>query len=253
MASENREQNQPQKVAIVTGGSRGIGRAIVQELTKRGVAVAFTYAKEQEKADELVVTCQQEGGRAVAYQADIRDFGACKKVVDATLKELGPIDILINNAGITRDKLLVMMKPEECQEVIDTNLTGTFNSCKAVIFHFMKRKAGRIINISSVSGIVGLPGQVNYSAAKAGMIGLTKALAKEVAKGNITVNAVAPGFIETDMYRAIPENIRQETTKMIPMGRPGSPAEVARFVAYLALEAPDYITGQVLQIDGGVA
>ncbi len=240
------------KVVIVTGGARGIGRSIVLALCKEGADCAFTYTKNPSAVESLTKEIQRMGRRAVPFQLDVRDFEGTKTFVEEVKKEFGRIDILINNAGITRDKSLMMMNKEDWSEVIDTDLTGVFNTTRACIITFLKQKSGNVVNIASVSGIHPLPGQVNYAAAKAGVIGFTKSLAKQVAPHNIRVNAVAPGFVDTDMTAALSETYREKAMKMIPLGRFGTSDEVAQAVAFLASEASRYITGQVIQIDGGL-
>jgi 3-oxoacyl-[acyl-carrier protein] reductase len=232
-------------VALVTGGSRGIGRAIVEEFAAAGYQVAFTYAGNQAAAEALA-------GVAKSYQADSRNFARAEEVVTDVQQSLGPIAVLINNAGIKRDSALHNMDPAAWQEVIDTNLTGTFNYCRALMKSFI-RQGGSVINVTSVSGIIGMAGQTNYSASKAGVIGFTKALAREVARFGVRVNAVAPGFIDTDMTASIDENARKKLYSQIPLGKPGTPKQVARAVLYLASEDAAYITGQVLTMDGGLS
>ena len=239
------------RVAIVTGGTRGIGRAIVFELVHHGAKVLFTYLQSVQSASIILDEVKELGGEAGAVRADVKDYEDAKKVVKETIKKFGSLDILVNNAGIIKDKALMLMEPSEWQEVIDTNLTGCFNMAKACIVTMMKQKHGNIVNISSVAGVVGIPKQVNYSSAKAGIVGLTKSLAKEVAGYNIRVNAVAPGFIDTDMTRQLKS--RDELMKMIPAGRFGEPAEVAKVVSFLLSDKSDYITGQVIKVDGGLA
>ncbi len=239
------------KVAIVTGGTRGIGRSIVLALCREGADCAFTYTKNP-AAESLAKEVQSMGRRAVPFQLDVRDFERTKTFVEEVKKEFGRIDILVNNAGITRDKSLMMMNKEDWSEVIDTDLTGVFNTTRACIITFLKQKSGNIVNISSVSGIHPLAGQANYAAAKAGVIGFTKSLATEVAPYNIRVNAVAPGFVATDMTAAFAEKYREKVMKMIPLGRFGTPDEVAQVVVFLVSDASQYITGQVIQIDGGL-
>lgn len=239
------------KTAIVTGGSRGIGRAIVLELVRRGARVMFTYLKSADAAAKLLDEIKKSGGEAEAIKSDSREYTQAKNVIGETLKKFGSLDILVNNAGIIKDKALMLMDPSEWQEVIDTNLTGYFNMAKACIVTMMKQKSGNIINISSVAGVVGTPRQVNYSSAKAGIVGLTKSLAKEVAAYNIRVNSVAPGYIETDMTKDLKQ--KEALLKLIPSGRLGSPEEVAKAVSFLAGEESGYITGQVIRVDGGLA
>jgi 3-oxoacyl-[acyl-carrier protein] reductase len=241
------------RVAIVTGGSRGIGRAIVKELSSRGANVAFSFTKNREMADELVAEIQNSDRRVVAYQADVTDFAAAEAMVKQVKGELGSIDYLVNNAGITRDKLIMMMSQEDWDAVIDTNLKGVFNVTKHAISVMVRQRRGAILNIASISGVVGMAGQTNYSASKAGLIGFTKALAKEVGRRNITVNSLALGLIETDMTAALPEEYKQKMLEQIPLGRYGSVEEVARVAAFLLSDDARYITGQVIQADGGLA
>jgi len=239
------------KIAIVTGGTRGIGRAIVFELIQNGAKVLFTYLKNDESAGVILDEIKELKGEAEALKADVRMYDEAKKTVEETINRFGKIDILINNAGIIKDKALIMMEPTEWLDVINTNLTGYFNMTKACIVSMMKQKSGVIINISSVSGIIGIPRQVNYSAAKAGEIGLTKALAKEVASYGIRVNAVAPGFVNTDMTKNLKQ--KDEILKMIPLGRFGDSNEVAKTVIFLVSDKSGYINGQVVKVDGGYA
>jgi 3-oxoacyl-[acyl-carrier protein] reductase len=232
-------------VALVTGGTRGIGRAIVEEFAAAGYQVAFTYAGNRAAAESMA-------GVATSYQADSRDFARAEQVVAEVQSSLGPVDVLVNNAGIKRDSALHNMDPAAWQEVIDTNLTGTFNYCRALMKSLIRR-GGSVINVTSVSGIIGMAGQTNYSASKAGVIGFTKALAREVARFGVRVNAVAPGFIDTDMTASIDENARKKLYSQIPLGKPGTTKQVARAVLYLASEDAAYITGQVLTMDGGLS
>lgn len=241
------------KAAIVTGGTRGIGRSITLELAKEGADVSFSYLKSDKEAQGLVEEIEKIGRRPLAFRTDVRDFAGAKKVIEQTKEKFGRLDILVNNAGILRDKALMMMEPQDWEDVIDTDLSGVFNFSRAAIVTFMKQKSGSIVNITSVSGITGMPRQVNYSAAKAGVIGLTKSLAKEVAGYNIRVNAIAPGFIETDMLSGLKEDRKSDLIKAIPLGRLGNVVEVAKLVIFLLSEDANYITGQVIKIDGGLA
>ena len=241
------------RIALVTGGSRGIGKAIALELAQRGAAVAVNFVKSSQATDEVVAAITSKGGQAVAIQADISDFSQAKDLIKSTIDSLGGLDILINNAGITRDKLIMMMSEDDWDIVQATNLKGTFNCTKAAIRQMMRKRYGRIINITSVSGQMGNAGQTNYSASKAGQIGFTKAIAREVAARKITVNAIAAGYIETDIWADVPEEARQMALSIIPLGRKGEPEEIAYAVAFLASEQAGYITGQVLGVDGGMA
>ncbi len=240
------------KVAIVTGASRGIGRAIAIELAKAGAAVVVNYAGNAAAAQEVKDIITQSGGQAIAVQADVADAEAVKALVKTTIENFGHIDILVNNAGITRDIPLAMMKEEDWDAVINTNLKGVYNCTKAVLKPMIKQKCGKIINMTSVVGIMGNAGQANYAAAKAGVIGFTKSMARELAARSITVNAIAPGFITTDMTAVIPEQAKIELAKKIPLGKLGTPEDVAAAVLFLASESANYITGQTLNIDGGM-
>jgi 3-oxoacyl-[acyl-carrier protein] reductase len=240
------------KVVVVTGATRGIGKAIALELASQGADIAFNYVSNDELAIELETQIQSFGRKVYSKKFNISDFDEVKTFMDEVIEKMGRIDCLVNNAGITRDKALVMMDKEDWNAVIDVNLTGTFNATRCAIFDMIKRKSGQIINITSVSGILGLSRQSNYSASKAGIIGFTKALAKEVADYNIRVNAVAPGYIDTEMAQAIPEKLKEKINKdFIPMKRFGQCEEVAKFVAYLLGGGDSYMTGIIIPIDGG--
>jgi 3-oxoacyl-[acyl-carrier protein] reductase len=241
------------KSAIVTGGSRGIGRAIVKELASRGANVAFSYSSNKEMADALVAEIEAEGGKAIAFQADVVDTAAAEKMVQDVKAAFGSVDYLVNNAGITRDGLIMRMSEADWDAVIDTNLKGVFNVTKPAVAIMVRQRKGSILNISSISGVVGMAGQTNYSASKAGLIGFTKALAKEVAKRSVTVNALALGLIETDMTSVLTEDYKQKMIDSIPLGRYGSVKEVGEIVAFLLSNSAQYITGQVIQADGGLA
>ena len=240
------------KTAVVTGGSRGIGRAICLELARRGANVVFSYAGNTAAADKTLEELKALGVEARAIQGNVADPAAAKTLIDTAVKELGGIHILVNNAGITRDGLAMAMKEDDFDAVIETNLKGAFLCMKAAIRPMMKARYGRIVNMSSVVALRGNPGQVNYCASKAGLIGMTKSLAKEMGARGITVNAVAPGYISTDMTAALPDAARQAMLSTIPVGRAGSPEDVAAAVAFLASEEAGYITGQVLSVDGGM-
>ncbi|HHW91185.1 MAG TPA: 3-oxoacyl-[acyl-carrier-protein] reductase [Firmicutes bacterium] len=242
-----------QQVAVITGGARGIGRAIALELARRGAWVVVNYASSRGEAEQVVAEIKARGGEAVGHQADVASLKEACGLVEAALALFGTVDILVNNAGIARDNLLLRMKEEEWDQVLQVNLKGVFNCTKASLRPMLKQRRGRIINISSVIGLAGNVAQANYAAAKAGIIGFTKAVAKEVAPRGITVNAVAPGFIATDMTASLPAEIQEEYRRRIPLGRSGTAADVARVVAFLASPAADYITGEVIRVDGGLA
>ena len=241
------------KVAIVTGGSRGIGRAIVEALAGRGCDIAFNYSKSHEAALELEKAIKAKGVRCKAECVDIKDFEDVKEWIARVKEDFGRVDILVNNAGIVIDKPLMMMSREDWDQVLDTNLSGMFNAAKACIVTFMKQKSGDIVNISSVSGVIGLPGQTNYSASKGGMNAFTKALAKEVARYGVRVNAVAPGFIETDILSHFTDDKKKEIADSIPLQRIGTPQDVANCVVFLLSQGAQYMTGQIVQVDGGLA
>jgi 3-oxoacyl-[acyl-carrier protein] reductase len=240
------------KVVLVTGGSRGIGRAIVLACAEAGANVAFTYKSAGAAAEEVKLLIEGKGRKALALQSDAGDFNAANTAVETVVKELGRIDVLVNNAGITKDTLLMRMSEQDWDSVIDTNLKSTFNFAKAVCRPMMGQRSGNIINISSITGVIGNAGQVNYAAAKAGMIGMTKTLAKELASRNIQVNAVAPGFVDTDMTEKLTPAQREALLSIIPMKRTAKPEEIANVVVFLASSAASYITGQVLCVDGGI-
>ncbi len=244
---------QVSRVALITGGSRGIGRAIAESLAKQGHQVAVNYVSNRSAADEAVAAIKAAGGTAVAVQGDVGDEDSVAALVEQVQEQLGPIEILVNNAGITRDDLLMRMKPDAWDAVIQTNLKSVFLCSKAAMRGMLRARWGRIINISSVAGVYGNAGQANYAAAKAGVIGFTKSLAKEIGSRGITVNAVAPGFIETDMTAALGEGAAEAAEKQITMGRLGRPEEVASAVGYLASEEASYVTGQTIVVDGGLA
>ena len=240
------------KTALVTGASRGIGRAIALCLAAEGARVAINYAGNVKAAEEVKASVEAAGGTAILCQADIADSAAVETMVADVVKEFGAIDILVNNAGITRDTLLMRMKDEDFAKVLDTNLKGVFYCTKAVSKLMMKKRAGRIINMASVVGLVGNAGQTNYAAAKAGVIGFSKSAAKELASRGITVNVVAPGFIGTDMTAGLPESVKEKMLTDIPLGRMGEPEDVASAVLFLASDQASYITGQVVNVDGGM-
>lgn len=240
------------KVAVVTGAGRGIGRAIALKLAAEGAKVVVNYCGSQAKAEEVTELIKADGGEAIAIKADMSDAEAVKQLFDETIRQFGRIDILVNNAGITRDNLILKMTDDEYNEVIDTNLRGVYYCLKQVSKIMLKQKSGRIINISSISGVIGNAGQVNYCAAKAGVIGMTKALARELGSRGITVNAVAPGFIKTDMTDVLSDTVKENLLSQIPLKRLGEPEEIADAVVFLASDKAAYITGQTIQVNGGM-
>jgi 3-oxoacyl-[acyl-carrier protein] reductase len=241
------------RVAVVTGASRGLGRAIAVEFAVRGAAVVVNYNRSAEAAQEVVDRIKAGGGQAAAFQADVAVFQQAQDLIKFAVETFGNLDILVNNAGITHDTLIMLMSEEDWDSVMATNLKSTFNCSKSAVRHMMRKHYGRIINISSVSGQMGNAGQTNYSASKAGQIGFTKSLAREVAGRNITVNAIAAGYIETDIWANVPDDMREAVMKLIPLNRKGQPEEIAYAVAFLASDQAAYITGQVLGVDGGMA
>ena len=240
------------KTAIVTGSAKGIGKGIATEFAKQGATVVINYCGSKEAALKTVEEIKAFGGKAIPYQADISDYEMSKKMMDDIIKEYGAIDILVNNAGITRDNLILRMSESEFDDVIRTNLKGTFNCIKHVTKYMLKNKSGKIINISSISGVNGIAGQANYSASKAGIIGLTKSFAKEMSSKGININAIAPGFIETDMTKVLDDKYVEEIVKTIPSKRVGRPEDIAKAALFLASDMSDYITGQTLMVDGGL-
>ena len=241
------------KIALVTGAAKGIGRAIALALAADGATVVVNYNGSKERAEQVVEEIKALGADGMAYQCNVADTAATADMVKEVIKTYGKLDILVNNAGITRDNLIMKMSEEDFDAVIDANLKGCFNTIKAVSRQMLKQRAGRIINITSVSGILGNAGQANYAASKAGIIGLTKTMARELASRGITVNAVAPGFVDTNMTQVLPENVKEAATAQIPLGRFGKPEDIANMVAYLASEKASYITGQIISVDGGMA
>ncbi|MBO4864575.1 MAG: 3-oxoacyl-[acyl-carrier-protein] reductase [Eubacterium sp.] len=241
------------KTAIVTGGGRGIGRAISVKLASEGANVVICDIVINEAAEETIKLIEEQGVKAAAYQANVTVPEDCENLFKQAVEEFGAVDILVNNAGVTRDNLLMRMKEEEFDLVIATNLKGTYNMMKAAARPMMKARYGRIVNISSVVGIYGNAGQVNYSASKAGVIGMTKSIAKELGSRGITCNAVAPGYIETDMTKVLPDEVKEAMVKNIALGRPGQPEDVAKVVAFLASDEAEYVTGQVIECAGGMS
>ncbi|WP_310603265.1 3-oxoacyl-[acyl-carrier-protein] reductase [Anaerosporobacter sp.] len=241
------------KVALVTGASRGIGKAIAEELASQGAYVVINYSGNEQAASEVLDTIIDMGKSASLYRCNVGNYEEVKEMIDTIVKEHKTIDIIVNNAGITRDNLLLKMSEQEFDDVITTNLKGAFNTIKHASRYMLKQRSGKIINISSVSGIMGNAGQTNYSAAKAGMIGMTKSVAKELASRNINVNAVAPGFIQTDMTDALSDAVKEKVEETIPLKKMGQPQDIAKMVSFLASSQGDYITGQVFQVDGGIA
>lgn len=241
------------KVALVTGAGRGIGSAIAKTLAANGAFVIVNYNGSKEKAEAVVEEIKKSGAEAAAVQCDVSDYAACGKMVEELIASYGHIDILVNNAGITRDNLILKMSEEEFDVVLNTNLKGTFHTIRHLSRYFVKQRAGRIINLSSVSGVMGNAGQANYSASKAGVIGLTKSVARELARRGITCNAVAPGYIETEMTAQMPEAAKEAVKQQIPLQRTGTVWDIAEMVAFLASEKASYITGQVISVDGGMS
>ena len=240
------------KIALVTGAGRGIGRAIAIALAKEGAEVVINYNGSEERAKEVKQTIEDNGGKASIYKCNVSDFVACEAMIKDIVKEYGHLDILVNNAGITKDGLIMKMKEEDFDSVLNVNLKGTFNTIRHSARQMLKQRSGKIINISSVSGILGNVGQANYAASKAGVIGLTKTMARELGSRGITVNAIAPGFVDTEMTEVLSEEIRENACKQIILGRFGKPEDIANTAVFLASDKADYITGQVISVDGGM-
>ena len=242
-----------EKIAVVTGASRGIGKAIAMKFAQLGATVVINYNGSAQKAEEVKQSIIADGGRAVIKQCNVADYDACEAFIKEVIDQFGRIDILVNNAGITKDGLIMRMSEEDFTNVVDVNLKGTFHCIRFASRQMMKQRSGRIINMSSVVGISGNAGQINYAASKAGVIGMTKSAAKELASRGITVNAIAPGYIETDMTNVLSDKVKEETLKQIPLGRMGQTEDIAAAAAFLASDEAGYITGQVLAVDGGMA
>ena len=240
------------KIALITGAGRGIGRAIAIALAKEGAEVVINYNGSEERAKEVKQTIEENGGKASIYKCNVSDFTACEAMIKDIVKEYGHLDILVNNAGITKDGLIMKMKEEDFDSVLNVNLKGTFNTSRHSARQMLKQRSGKIINISSVSGILGNVGQANYAASKAGVIGLTKTMARELGSRGITVNAIAPGFVDTEMTEVLSEEIRENACKQIILGRFGKPEDIANTAVFLASDKADYITGQVISVDGGM-
>ena len=240
------------KIALITGAGRGIGRAIAIALAKEGAEVVINYNGSEERAKEVKQTIEENGGKASIYKCNVSDFAACEAMIKDIVKEYGHLDILVNNAGITKDGLIMKMKEEDFDSVLNVNLKGTFNTIRHSARQMLKQRSGKIINISSVSGILGNVGQANYAASKAGVIGLTKTMARELGSRGITVNAIAPGFVDTEMTEVLSSQVKEAAVAQIPLGRFGETQDIANTVAFLASEKADYITGQVICVDGGM-